>query len=427
MIRPYQTPIDTVVFIAPLVAAGLIAAAGSAAGTGIQAASQSASNRKQWRYQKKAMELQQQYALAQMREQAALNTQMNKDFFDYQNAYNEPSKIFERYLKAGINPSAVLGSAGVGISSTVSGGAQGVSTPSGPTASAEWNPTDFSGFSQAGSQALEGLVAQSQVDLNRSAAEKNKADAQSISSRTQSPEYYAQIANLDKQALEVGIKDATVLTKLHAAQADIESSRAAFSDLVATYELQDLMSHYANTVELNRRLRAQNDIEIPLLGQMIAADLSLTLAQAEAARANASLASVDKDIAGVTLKDVQNWFSVNWETPIKVPQVNEHGKPTGKMVEMTGKEIKEYLTGLSATEGTQSYLGNWYGIRSEKNAFGYQMANTVVRAAAAGAVAAVVKSPSVPLGYEQTTTRYDSKGDYVGGTSVSRRWLQSHR
>lgn len=56
-----------------------------------------AANRKQYKYQQKAMAQQQQY---------------NKDLWDYQNAYNSPQQQMERLKAAGLNPRLIYGSGG---------------------------------------------------------------------------------------------------------------------------------------------------------------------------------------------------------------------------------------------------------------------------------------------------------------------------
>lgn len=71
--------------------------------------------RRQWKYQRKAMALQQQYALEQMQKQFEYQQQQ----FDYENAYNDPSAVMARFRKAGINPSAVMGSSGASMSATM--------------------------------------------------------------------------------------------------------------------------------------------------------------------------------------------------------------------------------------------------------------------------------------------------------------------
>ena len=125
-------------------------------------------------------------------------------------------------------------------------------------------------------------------------------------------------------------------------------------------------------------LKAVNNAQIPIMDQLVAANLSLTLAQAYAANARGSLDSVLGQQASVELKDLQNWFSVNWETSIDVPEVDEHGKPTGKTKKMTGKEIQSYLLGLSTASAGQDLPANWFNIRSQKNQFGYSMVKTVL-------------------------------------------------
>ena len=92
-------------------------------------------SRRDWKYQQKAMALQQQYALEQMAKSAEYQLAHDKEMFDYQNAYNEPTKVFERYAQAGINPAAVLGSSGVGVSATVPTGSGSAPSASGPSGS----------------------------------------------------------------------------------------------------------------------------------------------------------------------------------------------------------------------------------------------------------------------------------------------------
>lgn len=70
-------------------------AVGSAAVTALgNYAVQAASNKRQFKYQKQAMEIQQQY---------------NKDLWDYQNAYNTPQQQMERLKAAGLNPYLIYG------------------------------------------------------------------------------------------------------------------------------------------------------------------------------------------------------------------------------------------------------------------------------------------------------------------------------
>lgn len=74
---------------------------GNAAGAAIQTvgnyAVQVASNKRQFKYQKEALKLQDQY---------------NRDLWDYQNAYNTPQAQMDRLKAAGLNPRLMYGSGG---------------------------------------------------------------------------------------------------------------------------------------------------------------------------------------------------------------------------------------------------------------------------------------------------------------------------
>lgn len=118
--------------------------------------------RRQWKYQRKAMQLQQKYALEQMAEQYRLQ----RDQFDYENEYNSPVNVFNRYRQAGINPAAVLGSSGASLSSTMP-------MPSAP-----------SGGHVSGGPAIGGaantpvdIVAASQARYNNAAAENQQSSS----------------------------------------------------------------------------------------------------------------------------------------------------------------------------------------------------------------------------------------------------------
>lgn len=98
---------DSVLFsIAPLLAAGIVAAAGSAASAGINTASASATNRKSYKYTKMLQEQQ---------------FERQKELRDYDNWYNSPVEQRARYEAAGFNPDLMYGggSSSAGVSDSV--------------------------------------------------------------------------------------------------------------------------------------------------------------------------------------------------------------------------------------------------------------------------------------------------------------------
>lgn len=103
-----ETDSDSVLFsIAPLLAAGIVAAAGSAASAGVNAASASATSRKSYKFTKMLQE--QQY-------------ERQKEMRDYANWYNSPVEQRARYEAAGLNPDLMYGggSTSAGMSETPS-------------------------------------------------------------------------------------------------------------------------------------------------------------------------------------------------------------------------------------------------------------------------------------------------------------------
>ncbi len=212
---------------------------------------------------------------------------------------------------------------------------------------------------------------------------------------------------------------------MNRALADIYQADASYADLAATYKFQDLVAQYSKHREEYENLRKYN---VEYMDKVYAAQLTLDYARAYEASASGDLAKADKEILGVKLQDLQNWFNLNWTTEIAVPQVTESGKPTGKTVKMTGEQIHKYLIGLDVSTANQEMAGNWFRNRSEKNSFGYSLARTALQGAIsvgtayAGGKALAAPQTSV---MEEMRENYDRNGEYVGGTRVRREDLRS--
>lgn len=402
-------------------ASGAASSFGSAAGSGIgNALFGGISAKRQWKYVQKQMALQQQYALEQMAKSSEYQLKHDKSMFDYENAYNDPSKVFERFAKAGISPASVLGQSGASIGATLATGSGSAPSASGPSASGSiGSGPAFSGDPTAIAQ---NALLMATKDKAREDARLSAAEATRIERETQGEDHYRQMADLSRQLLQHKVTDQKAIAAYDDALARIQQSIAQYSDLTATYHFQQVISDYARSVEEYRRLKALNDAEIPVMEQMVAANLALMLAQAFAANSRGTLDRILGEQAKVNLADLQNWFAVNWTTPVDVPEVDEKGRPTGKTRKMTGKDIQEYLLGLGAASAGQELPANWFNIRSQKNQFGYSMAKTVI-AAAAAAVATRGRGAAAPADFVQTTSHSDRYGVFIGGTSVRRSYI----
>lgn len=379
-----------------------------------------ANARRDWQYKQKEMALQQQYALEQMEKQSELSYNQWQKQFDYENSYNDPSQVLSRYSVAGVNPAAVLGSSGVAVQGTMSGGS--APSPAGgmPHASGGYGSGPYGGkvdpvaYSQA-------QMNKSATDRNAAAAELDRAQAQDIQNKMQPKEYYADIAELNKQITENQVSDSKAVAKMNSALATLYQSDAEFAELSSTYKFQDLVAQYSRHVEEYNQIRKYN---VQFMDRVLGAQITLDLARAYQAQESGDLASAETEVSQLRLSDMRNWFEVNWETKIPVPQVDSKGKPTGKSVELTGREIQAYLLGLDVTHGNQESASRWFSTRSEKNAFGYQLVNTVVHGAMgiAGAATLGKVGASTMRTYNQSSTydsqgrtvkRYDSKGNLL--------------
>lgn len=374
--------------------------------------------RRQWRYQQKQMALQQRYALEQMQKQSELSYSNWQKQFDYENAYNDPTKVFDRYMKAGVTPAAVLGSSGVGVSATMPGGSASTPSASGPSGSFS-SPAGMPSFDPAA--IAQNMVAKSTVDRNAAASNRDNAEADLMRGNTHSADWRKDMDNLEKKALQHNVSSAAELVRLNRALADIHVADADYADLMATYKFQDFTAMYAKHVEEANQIKRFND---KFFDSVYAAQIARDYAAAYESAASGDLSKADTEIAKVRLADLREWFNLNWDSTVEVPDVDAKGKPTGKMIKMTGRQIHERLMGLAASEGEQGLSGRWFQNRSEKNALGYSMARTALAGAMAIGGMALTKGMASPGGYDETRDFYGPDGEYRGGSLTARRNLR---
>lgn len=375
--------------------------------------------RRQWRYQQKQMALQQKYALEQMQKQSELSYSNWQKQFDYENAYNDPMKVFDRYLKAGVSPAAVLGSSGVGVNATMSGGSASMPSASGPSGS-------FSGGSGFGPISdpvaiAQNMLARSTADRNVAAANRDNAEADLMRGNTHSVDWRKEMDSLEQKALQHNINNAAELVRLNRALADIHAADAEYASLMATYKFQDFVAMYSKHVEEATQIKKYND---KYFDTVYAAQIARDFAAAYESAASGDLSKAETEVAKVRLADLREWFKLNWDSVVEVPDVDEKGKPTGKMLKMTGRQIHEKLMGIAASEGEQGLSGRWFQNRSEKNAFGYSMARTALAGAIAVGGMALSKGMAASAGYDETREVFGPNGDFRGGTYTSRRSLE---
>lgn len=329
--------------------------------------------RRQWKYQKKAMALQQQYALEQMAKQAEYQYGNWQKQFDYENAYNDPSKIFERYRAAGVSPAAALGSSGVGISASMPGGSAGsvgASGPSGGPAVPGAGPLDMTALGQ-------NMLTSSESRRNSAAAARDQAEADITNAQNFGKDRFLAAFDLGNQLVSAGIKEKGAQAAYVAALQTWQDARNQYADLIATNDWLKSVGECSMIVEEHRRLRALNDAEIPLMDKAAAANVAYIQAMTGNLRANSRMTNLQAD-------DFEKWFDVNWNTEIEVDDVDEDGKLLGKR-KMTGREIAVYLLGLDYTTGKQGRVAEGFMNWQRKHPMLMSITERIAGGVAAGA------------------------------------------
>lgn len=272
--------------------------------------------RRQWRFQQKQMALQQKYALEQMQKQSELSYANWQKQFDYENAYNDPTKVFDRYLKAGVTPAAVLGSAGVGVNATMSGGSASMPSASGPSGGAPIAP---GGFAAADPTAIaQNTVAQSTVDRNAAAANRDNAEAQSISDQNVGKQMYTLMAQTRVALDEAITKHNLAARDVLKVQEDIEKNNLFISDATLLSSIDEKKNQAALTAAEVKRLGIENEN----LGALMSAQSFMMNTQGALNQILGAQAQEVIESLRLNNLDTANELSRNWDKRFDVEVVN---------------------------------------------------------------------------------------------------------
>ena len=353
--------------------------AGSSAGAGIaDALFGGISARRNWKYKQKEMALQQQYALEQMSKSAEYQLAHDKQMFDYQNAYNDPAAVLERNLAAGLNPAAVLGQSGVGVSATIPTSSGGAPSGHGPVASG--SGSGLTALAGNPSAYADIQLKDAQQERERSAAALNDAEADWYKSQTLDKSLRERLMKAQAGLAEAGITESSSRASLNAAITLSYSIDNELKDAAFGYNLEMIKANLGKAKEEYYQLKTRTGY----IDDQIEAELQLLTARAIYLKSSASNQEQLSRVNELTADDLENWFDLNWNTKVEVPIINEKGK-VERTVEMTGKEIRKEYMKLNLQDFQYDMYTNRWELRSEKNRFGYSIVNTAV----SGAISAV--------------------------------------
>lgn len=400
--------------------------AGSSAGGGLaDALFGGISARRNWKYKQKEMALQQQYALEQMSKSAEFQLAHDKQMFDYQNAYNDPSAVLERNLAAGLNPAAVLGQSGVGVSATIPTSSGGAPSGHGPVASGSGG--GLAALSGVPSAYADIQLKDAQQERERSAASLNDAEADWYRSQTLDKDLRERLMKAQAGLAEAGITESTSRASLNTAITLSYSIDNELKDATFGYNLELVKADLGKAKEEYYQLKARTGY----IDEQIEAELQLLTARALYLKSSAANQDQLARVNELTADDLENWFDVNWNTKVEVPIINEKGKVV-RTIEMTGKDIRKEYMKLNLQDFQYDMYTNRWALRSEKNRFGYSIVNTAVGgaiSAAGGVSGAKILSSAPPVQrYEDVLEDYTPNSSSLGGgwtkhtTTTSRQW-----
>lgn len=212
--------------------------------------------RRNWKYKKKEMALQQKYNLENMQKQ-----------FDYQqeawnreNRYNDPRNASARWRLAGISPNAVFGNSPGGAGVAGSAGTPDVSNPSagGNVDTSTYHPT-LTPVEMMRAQ-NEKKVADSQADLNNALANKARGDTKDPDITKRSQLVQLSRDEIAKETEEVQ-RDILKIQKIFAAAKeanDVAIQRAKFLEIIAN--CNKLLADKNVSEEMKEKLEADKKL-----------------------------------------------------------------------------------------------------------------------------------------------------------------------
>lgn len=392
--------------------------------------------RRQWRFQQKQMALQQKYALEQMQKQSELSYANWQRQFDYENAYNDPTKVFDRYLKAGVTPAAVLGSSGVGVNATMSGGSASMPSASGPSGGAPVSPGSFAAADPTA--IAQNMVAQSTVDRNAAAANRDNAEARSIDDQNVGSQLYTLMAKtriaLDQAASKHNLAVADVLK----VQESIEKNALFISDATFLSSIDEKKNQAALVAAEVRRLNIENEnLGAVLSAQAFMMQTQAALNQVLGEQAREVIESLRLNNLDTANELVRNWDK-RFDIDIPNPQYSENlrsknpitrGNP-GPRTFKVSMSLKDFYDKTVINEANASdFLPDQarVALRNAKIDPYIEISKALVGAAASVAGAGIIRggmsraASSISAGGSSgsstgssLTTRYDSSGNVVG-------------
>lgn len=212
--------------------------------------------RRNWKYKKKEMALQQKYNLENMQKQF----DYQQEAWDRENRWNDPRNASARWRLAGISPNAVFGNSPGGAGVAGSAGTPDVSNPSagGNVDTSAYHPT-LTPVEMMRAQ-NEKKVADSQADLNSALAAKARGDTKDpdITKRLQLLDLDRSELAKESERIQKDILDIEKDYKEYEKQADLSIKQQILFETMA--KIDKLLADKEVSEETKKKLQADRDL-----------------------------------------------------------------------------------------------------------------------------------------------------------------------
>lgn len=373
--------------------------------------------KRQWKYQRKAMELQQRYALEQMAKQFEYGQKQWDYTFNKQNEYNDPTNVFARFRNAGATPAAVLGQSGASMGATL-GGEMGSTGASGPSAGgASYGAT-------SPYYAMNALTTAQLRNINADTEHKN-ADADYLRGETHSVDYRKRRDDLDLKAGDLANQNAEQIRNINTARAIIMDNDAQLSTITFGYRLESVMADLQILKDQADILRAQKSAlarqaEASYLATIATAFMYSESAKSEVTRRylmskQANLVDQQAQLTEQQVIDFKNQLDLDWNREFEVPVFDKKGNVI-ETHKMNLREMYAYVSSNEAAVSSYLPLKSFYEMRNDRHKllYGILLNLSALGFGAAGAYA--TKGRSLGTITNSTTGSYGPDGEYRGST-----------
>lgn len=266
----------------------------------------------------------------QSKEMAKYQSDLQKDLFDYVNAYNTPANQRQRLEEGGYNPALMYGNSMQGNSNTA--------MPSSPNSAI----SRFQAYQHS-------LLTQAQVENIQADTKKKESEAENIDQQTANDKIRESILNLDKQDREI-LLDIATATKETKIQYSIAETAKLQNEGQVVLMQADLLFFEAGLTKAQTAKVWQELANLKITEEMLKTEAGLKAFRAE----------IEKELSYFGQPCVQTLLDLGLDFVADLVGFAKLFKHVDKIPEIIGKSTDTYSVGPKGSTHTTSTTRNIY-------------------------------------------------------------------